>query len=162
MTELRFSGDMLASSMAKRVLGLTEYGRDGGWQPRGRKPSHPAWICLVIVFASALWAQKAKPLRIALRNGAATVEGRLRGRQQTDYEIEASASKIVTLQLTAAPDKTVVLKLYTPEGAEMPLQEMRTNRWTAKVPKYGDYGISVLRTGIEQGTSMYKLRITIR
>jgi hypothetical protein len=153
---------MLALSMAKQVLCLAEYGYDSGWQPRGRKPSHPAWICLVILFASALWAQKAKPLRIALKNGAATVEGRLRGRQQRDYEVEAGASKIVTLQLTAAPDKTIVLKLYTPEGAEMPLQGMGANRWTAEVSKSGDYGISVLRTSIEQGTSVYKLRITIR
>jgi hypothetical protein len=149
--------------MDKQVLDRAAYGRGSGWQPLGRKPSQPAWIWLAILLASAMWAQKARPVRIALKNGAATVEGRLRGRQQTDYEAQADAlKKIVTLQLTATPENTVALKLYTPDGAEMPLQGMGTNRWTAELPKSGDYGISVLRTSLARGTSIYKLTITIR
>ena len=123
--------------------------------------SHSAAICLEILVASGLWAQKARPLRIALKNGSATVEGRLRGRQQTDYEAEAGPSKILTLQLTATPTKTVALKLYTPEGAEMPFKKVGTDRWTAELAKRGDYGISVLRTSPEDGTSIYRLTITI-
>ena len=114
----------------------------------GQKTIQTAWIWLAILW-HAMWAQKARPVRIALKNGAATVEGRLRGRQQTDYEAQADAlKKIVTLQLTATPENTVLLKLYTPDGAEMPLQGMGTNRWTAELPKSGDYGISVLRTSL--------------
>jgi hypothetical protein len=122
-----------------------------------------AWIFLIILLASTLSAQKAKPIRIALKDGAATVEGRLRGRQQTDYEIgEVAASKILTLQVTSTPAQTVALKLYTPENAEMPLRAAGTNGWTAELPKSGDYGISVLRTALDRGTSTYRLTIRIR
>jgi hypothetical protein len=56
----------------------------------------------------------------------------------------------------------VALKLYTPEGAEMPLHAVGTNRWTAELPESGDYGISVLRTTTEPGSSTYKLTLTFR
>jgi hypothetical protein len=120
------------------------------------------WILLSVLLASALWAQKAKPLRIALKDGAAIVEGRLRDRQQTDYEAEAGPSMTLTLQLWAAPAKTLALTLYTPEGAEMPLHAEGPNRWTAKLSHGGDYGISVLRTSHKPGTSIYRLTVTIR
>ena len=122
-----------------------------------------AWIFLIVLLAGTLCAQKAKPIRIALKDGAATVEGRLRGRQQTDYEIgEVAASKILTLQVTSTPAQTVALKLYTPESAEMPLRAAGTNGWTAELSKSGDYGISVLRTALDRGTSTYRLTIRIR
>jgi hypothetical protein len=108
-------------------------------------PSCATRILLVVLLASALCAQKAKPTRITLKDGAATIEGRLRGRQQTDYEAQALPSTTLTLQLVAAPAKTVALKLYAPEAAEMPLRVAGSNRWTAELPRSGDYGISVLR-----------------
>jgi hypothetical protein len=137
-----------------------EYG-GGSWQTQPRTPSCPTWILLSVLLASALWAQKAKPLRIALKDGAATVEGRLRGRQQTDYEAEAGPSTTLSVQLLASPAKTVALKVYTPEGAEMPLRVAGSNEWTADLPHGGDYGISVLRTSLERGTSTYKLTVRI-
>ena len=118
-------------------------------------------ICIAAIFAASLCAQKAEPLRIELHNGAATVEGRLRGRQQTEYETEVGASKTLTLQLTASPAKTIALKLYSPEGIEMPLRATGENRWTAQSPKQGDYGVSVLRKSLEPGASTYKLTIRI-
>ena len=138
----------------------SQYG-GGSSQTQPRAPSCPTWILLSVLLASALWAQKAKPLRIALKDGAATVEGRLRGRQQTDYEAEAGPSTTLSVQLLASPAKTVALKVYTPEGTEMPLRAAGSNEWTADLPGGGDYGISVLRTSHERGTSTYKLTVRI-
>lgn len=135
---------------------------DTAWQTWPRSPFRTAWLVLAVLLANALWAQKAKPLRIALKDGRATVEGRLRGRQQTDYEAAAGLPATLTLQLVASPANSVALKLYTPEDTEMPLRLARKNRWTAELPQGGDYGISVLRTSSEHGTSTYKLKVRIR
>jgi hypothetical protein len=151
-------GDMLAA-MRERVLGAKCNG--GGWQP-GRIPSLPLRVFFAVLIAAAMWGQKAEPLRIVLKDGVATIGGRLRGRQQIEYEAESGASKTITLRLAAAPATTVALKLYTPEGAEMLLHAVGTNRWTAELPKSGDYGISVLRTTPEPGSSTYKLTLTFR
>jgi hypothetical protein len=152
---------MLAQTMLEQVIGGAEYGGGAGRTPP-RTPSCATCVLLSMFLASALWAQKAKPLPIALKDGVATIEGRLRGRQQTDYESEIGPPTTLTLQLLAAPSKTVALKVYTPEGNEMPLRVGGANVWTADLPRGGDYGISVLRTSHERGTSTYKLTVRIR
>jgi hypothetical protein len=120
-----------------------------------------ALLALVLIFGRELGAQKAEPLRIKLSEGTASVQGKLRGRQQTEYEAEGSASKSLALRLTAAPPRSVALKLYSPDGAELALRGTGTNRWTAELPQNGDYGISVLRTSPAEGTSTYKLTLQI-
>jgi hypothetical protein len=121
-------------------------------------------LAVNLVLAGASYAQKAQPVRIRFADGAAstTVEGRLRGRQQMEYEAAARASQTLTLRLSAAPAGTFSLKLYNPEGAEMPLRKSGANRWSAELPQTGDYGISVLRTSPSRGDSPYKLVVTIR
>ena len=121
-----------------------------------------AGIFLAVLLTGALWGQKAEPVRIALKDGEATVQGRLRGRQQMDYEAEAGASQTITVHLAATPAQTLALKLYSPEGGEMPLHTAGANRWAAELPKSGNYGISVLRTGRQRGATTYKLTVTIR
>lgn len=150
----------MLAAMRERVLGGPKC-RGGGWRS-WRIPSLPLRIFFAVLIAAAMWGQKAEPLRIVLKDGAATIGGRLRGRQQIEYEAEAGASKTLTLQLAATPAKTVALKLYTPEGAEMPLRAAGTNGWTVELPKSGDYGISVLRTSHVPGSSTYKLKLAFR
>jgi len=121
-------------------------------------------LAVNILLAGASYAQKAEPVRIRFVDGAvsATVEGSLRGRQQMEYEAAARASQTLTLRLSVAPARTFSLKLYNPDGAEMPLRKSGANRWTAELPQTGDYGISVLRTSPSPGDSSYKLIVTIR
>ena len=121
-------------------------------------------LAVNLLLAGASYAQKAQPVRIRFGDGAvsATVAGRLRGRQQMEYEAAAQARQTLTLQLSAAQARTFLLKLYSPEGAEMPLRKSGANRWTAALPQTGDYGISVLRTSSSPGDSSYKLIVTIR
>jgi hypothetical protein len=152
---------MIAQTMREEVGIGSEYGYRS-WQTPPRIPSCPTWILFAVLLASASWAQKAKPMRITLEDGAATVEGRLHGRQETDYEATAGPSTTLTLQLLTVPANTVALKLYAPEGAEMPLRAAGSNRWTAALPHSGDYGISVVRISFDHGTSAYKLKVRIR
>src|SRR5277367_311539 len=105
---------MLAQTMLEQLMGGAKYG-GGAVQTPPTTPSCATCILLSMFVASAMWAQKAKPLPIALKDGAATIEGRLRGRQQTDYEAEIGPPTTLTLQLLAAPSKTIELKVYTPE-----------------------------------------------
>ena len=121
-------------------------------------------LAVNLLLSGAVYAQKAQPARIRFADGAvsATVEGRLRGRQQMEYEAAARARQTITLRLSMAPAGTFLLKLYSPENAEMPLRKSGANRWIAELPQTGDYGISVLRTSPSPGDSSYKLIVTIR
>ena len=80
-----------------------------------------------------------------------------------EYEVAApEAQALLTLQLSANPTKTVALKLYSPDAAELPLKKGAGNKWTARLPKPGDYGISVLRLSRGSGKSAYKLVVALR
>jgi hypothetical protein len=115
---------------------------------------------LLLLFTTiALYAQKAQPVAIPLRDGEGIAHGRLKGRQQMDYHV-ASVGQTLTVAMTAAPRRTLTVRVYDPEGALVPLQKDGTDRWTADLAKPGDYGISVVRTNTAAAPSRYSLKVS--
>jgi hypothetical protein len=109
-------------------------------------------------------AQKAKPVRIQFPRGSASalLQGQLRGRQQQDYVAGAGKEQTLILQLASAPSGSLAIKVYDPEDREVALQRSSARRWTAVLPRAGDYGIAVLRVSEKAGVSTYRLTVTIR
>jgi hypothetical protein len=115
---------------------------------------------LLLLASAAAWAQKAKPLEIPLHDGEGVVHGRLKSRQQTDYEFTADGQTL-SIALTAAPIRTLSIRVYDPDGALMTLQKDGVGRWTTALSKRGDYGVTVLRTNASAPVSTFKMRVTI-
>src|SRR5436853_7166382 len=95
---------------------------------------------LLLFLCAVTYAQKARPVEIPLREGAGYVQGRLKGRQQMEYEVEATG-KTLTVSLSCAPVRTLAVRVYDPDGEQRPLQREAPARWTVTLPQEGRYGI---------------------
>jgi hypothetical protein len=115
------------------------------------------------LLAAAALAQKAGPVRIVFHRGANSVQltGRLQGRQQQEYLLAGRARQTLSLELQSRPTGSLTLELGA-AGAGLALREEGAHRWSAELPRTGDYLISILRAGDRPGASTYKLRLRIR
>jgi hypothetical protein len=123
------------------------------------------FLASVLVATALLRAQKAEPVRILFDpvSKTATVCGRLRGRQQMEYVAPARSRQVLHLHLNGNPLRSLALKVYDPDGTEVALKAARPGQqWTTVVPRDGDYGIAVIRTSRQPGTSTYTLRVRLR
>ena len=117
----------------------------------------------VLIFAGCLCAQKAEPVRIEFPRGSssAVVRGRLSGRQEMEYVVNAKAGTLA-LQLVATPSGSLELKVHDAAGAEVAPRNSGSGWWSAGVPQAGDYIISVVRVGNNPEASSYSLTVTVR
>ena len=117
----------------------------------------------VLLLATYLSGQKAEPLAIEFPAGktSASVKGELKGRQQTEYAVEAREGQSITLQLASVPARTLQLKLYDPRGGEAPLHQSSSRRWSGGIAQNGSYTIAVIRESLRTETSKYTLTVTV-
>ncbi len=118
-------------------------------------------LTLLLFACSGLHAQKARPFEIPLKDGEGAIAGHLRGRQEMEYQVSASGQTL-TVAIAANPIRSIGLRLYDTDGAEMPLQKVGASRWIAPLPRAGAYGITVFRTQVTQGTARYRLNVMVR
>lgn len=122
---------------------------------------------LVLLAASAAIAQrggKAEPNRIEFKRGtnSTTISGTVRGGEQAEYVLAARKGQKLIIRLTSVPSRFSVFDLQAPENADLGLEYNANYDYSGKLPKTGDYLITVARPTESKGTSRYKLTVTVR
>jgi hypothetical protein len=118
-------------------------------------------VAVLLMFCAAALAERPRAVELVVRDGAASVDGRLRGRRLRQYTVAASGQAI-TFEFSAEPMRSAALEVYDPDGQRVLLQKEAAGRWTAPVSKPGNFGITVVRTTPSASTSYYRLRVTLR
>jgi len=122
---------------------------------------------LVLSTGSAALAQrggKAEPNRIEFKRGATStvVNGTVRGDEEAEYVLAAKKGQRLIIKLTSVPVKSSVFQLLGEDNDTLGLEHDANFSYSGVLPKTGDYFINVSRPTQSQGTSRYKLTITIR
>jgi hypothetical protein len=127
-----------------------------------------AWAAfLPLIACSAAIAQgggKAEPNRIEFKRGAnsTTISGTVRGDEQAEYVLGARKGQRLVIKLTSVPVKSSVFQLLGPDNDTLGLEFDANWDYSGKLPKTGDYFITVARPTQSKGTSKYKLTVTVR
>lgn len=122
---------------------------------------------LILVSYSLAFAQKggkAEPNRIEFKRGASstTISGTVRGSEEAEYLIAARQGQRLTIKLTSVPTKSSVFQILGPDNDTLGLEYDANYNYSGTLPKTGDYFISVKRPTAANGTSRYKLAVTVR
>lgn len=122
---------------------------------------------LVLLAASAAMAQrggKAEPYRIEFKRGtnSTTISGTVRGDEQAEYVLAARKGQKLVIKLTSVPSRSSVFQLLGPDNDTLGLEYDANYDYSGKLPKTGDYLITVARPTESKGTSRYKLTVTVR
>ena len=124
-----------------------------------------ALVVLVACFtAMAQRGGKAEPNRIEFKRGtnSTTINGTVRGDEQAEYVLGAKQGQKLVIKLTSVPVKSSVFQLLGPDNDTLGLEFDANWDYSGKLPKTGDYLITVARPGGSKGTSKYKLTVTVR
>ena len=107
---------------------------------------------------------KAEPNRIEFKRGttSTTINGTVRGDEQAEYVLGAKLGQKLVIKLTSVPAKSSVFQLLGPDNDTLGLEFDANWDYSGKLPKTGDYFITVARPTQSKGTSKYKLVITVR
>ena len=106
---------------------------------------------------------KAEPLRLRIERGrsSAMVSGVLRGDAQREYVLQARRGQSLTIQMTATPPGSLRLTAWEPGGSELPLHADTRVRWSATLPADGDHELWIARVAAQQGSSRYRITVTL-
>jgi len=124
-------------------------------------------VAFAVLIASAVMAQrggKAEPNRIEFKRGAnsTTISGTVRGEEEAEYVLGAKKGQRLVIKLTSVPAKSSVFQLLGPDNDTLGLEFDANWDYSGKLPKTGDYLITVARPTQSKGTSKYKLTVTVR
>ena len=142
---------------------LWEYSR------RVRRQDVMFGVCLLLTICAAApaFAQnggKAEPNRIEFKRGATsvTISGVVHGNEEAEYVLEARQGQRLIIKLTSVPVKSSVFDLHGPDDVDLGLEFDANYSYNAKLPKTGDYLITISRPTQTKGTSRYKLTVTAK
>ena len=130
-----------------------------------------AFICglfLLLFFAGnqarAQNGGKAEPLRIEFKRGTTTktISDSVRGSEEAEYVLSAKKGQRLTIKLTSTPAKSSCFDLKGPDGADAGLEYDCNWSYAKVLLATGDYFMSVKRPSQANGTSRYRMTITIR
>ena len=121
---------------------------------------------LVLIMCSAALAQggKAEPNRIEFKpNTTSTIiNGTVRGAEQAEYVLTAKKGQTLTIKITSVPARTAGFDLHGPEDVDLGL-ELDTNlSFSRRLPKTGDYLITVVKLTDAVRVSKYTMTVTVR
>jgi len=124
-------------------------------------------ILLIVISGSLALAQgggKAEALRIEFKRGTTTttIVDKVKDDQQAEYVLAAKKGQRLTIKLTSVPRRSAVFDLKAPDNADLGLEYDANYNFNKILPVTGDYFITVVRPTDAEGTSDYKLVITIR
>jgi hypothetical protein len=122
---------------------------------------------LVLVACSAAMAQgggKAEPNRIEFKRGttSTTISGAVSGDEQAEYVLAAKKGQRLTVKITSVPVRTSGFDLHGPEDVDLGLEFDANMDYSGRLPRTGDYLITVFKIHALVRTSRYKLTVTIR
>lgn len=126
----------------------------------------PVAILMILISGSLALAQgggKAEPLRIEFKRGTTTttIVDKVKDDQQAEYVLAAKKGQRLTIKLTSVPRRSAVFDLKAPDNADLGLEYDANYNFNKLLPVTGDYFITVVRPTDAEGTSDYKLVITI-
>jgi hypothetical protein len=122
---------------------------------------------LVLSTGGAALAQrggKAEPNRIEFKRGttSTSVSGRVRGDEEAEYVLAAKKGQRLIIKLTSVPVKSSVFQLLGEDNDTLGLEYDANFDYSGVLPKTGDYFINVSRPTQSQGTSRYRLIVTVK
>ena len=119
---------------------------------------------LVCSGAMAQRGGKAEPNRIEFKRGAKStaISGTVRGSEQAEYVLGAKKGQRLVIKLTSVPAKSSVFQLLGPDNDTLGLEFDANWDYSGKLPKTGDYFITVARPTASKGSSRYKLTVSVR
>src|ERR1043166_2368702 len=129
------------------------------------------FICGCLLFlmftAGPVFAQhggKAEPLRIEFKRGtmSTTVSGSVRNDEQYEYVLGAKKGQRLTIKITSTPVKSSVFQILGEGNDTLGLEHDANFDVSVRLPKDGDYFLSVSRPTSAKGRSNFKLTITIK
>jgi hypothetical protein len=127
------------------------------------------WVVMFLILISgadalAQGGGKAEPLRIEFKRGTTntTIVEKVKDNQEAEYVLAAKKGQRLTIKLTSVPRRSAVFDLKAPDNADLGLEFDANYTFNKILPVTGDYFITVVRPTDAEGTSNYKLVITIR
>lgn len=122
---------------------------------------------LVLVACSAAIAQgggKAEPNRIEFKRGTSstTISGSVKSGEEAEYALAAKKGQTLTISITSVPARTSGFDLHGPEDVDLGLEFDTNLNFSRRLPKTGDYLITVVKLSDLVRTSKYKLTVSVR
>ena len=122
---------------------------------------------LVLVACSAAIAQgggKAEPNRIEFKRGttSTTISGSVRTGEEAEYVLGAKKGQTLTISITSVPARTSGFDLHGPEDMDLGLEFDTNMNFSRRLPKTGDYSITVVKLSDAVRLSRYKLTVSVR
>ena len=128
-------------------------------------------MLLVVLFtlsacslALAQHGGKAEPQRIEFNRGtnSTIISGSVRGSEQAEYVLGARKGQTLIIKLTSVPRRSSVFQILGPDNDTLGLEYDANWDYKGKLPKTGDYFITVARPTQSRGSSKYTLTVTVR
>jgi len=121
---------------------------------------------LVLVACSAAIAQggKAEPNRIEFKRGttSTTISGTVRGGEEAEYVLAAKKGQKLIIKITSVPARSSGFDLHGPENVDLGLEFDANLDYSRRLPRTGDYLITVVKLSDLVRTSRYKLTVSVR
>jgi len=125
----------------------------------------PITLAILIVWAAAM-AQggKAEPNRIEFRSGTSStiINGTVRGAEQAEYVLAAKKGQTLTIKITSVPARTAGFDLHGPQDVDLGLEFDTNLSFSRRLPKTGDYLITVVKLSDAVRLSKYTMTVTLR
>ena len=128
-------------------------------------PVIPITLLILIVYSAAM-AQggKAEPKRIEFRSGTSStiINGTVRGAEQAEYVLAAKKGQTLTIKITSVPARTAGFDLHGPGDVDLGLEFDTNLSFSRRLPKTGDYLITVVKLNDAIRASKYTMTVTVR
>ena len=124
----------------------------------------PILLLTMCATAGAQHGGKAEPNRIEFKRGTTStmISGTVRGSEEAEYVLAAKQGQRLIIKLTSVPARSSVFQLLGPGNDTLGLEYDANYDYAGKLPKTGDYFITVARPTEAKGASRYKLTVTVR
>jgi len=126
----------------------------------------PITLLILIVYSAAM-AQgggKAEPKRIEFRSGASStiISGTVRSTEEAEYVLAAKKGQTLTIKITSVPARTAGFDLHGPQDVDLGLEFDTNLSFSRRLPKTGDYLITVVKLNDAIRASKYTMTVTVR
>lgn len=107
---------------------------------------------------------KAEPNRIEFKRGTSstTISGTVRGDEQAEYVLGAKKGQRLTITITSVPARTSGFDLHGPEDVDLGLEFDTNMSFSRRLPKTGDYLITVVKLSDAVRSSKYEMTVRVR
>ena len=122
---------------------------------------------LILIVCSGAMAQgggKAEPNRIEFKRGTAstTISATVRGHEEVEYVLAAKKGQTLTIKITSVPARTAGFDLHGPEDVDLGLEFDANVSFSRRLPKTGDYLITVVKLNDAVRVSKYTMTVSVR